>query len=63
VSIRKKFVQDKLISPSEMTKWHVDNLMTHLAALSLIVDDYQTDTHDLREDLGLKPAQLVFAPF
>jgi len=46
-----------LCDASELSKWHVDNLMTHLAALSLIVDEYQTDTYDLREDLGLKPLQ------
>lgn len=39
-----------------MSKWHVDNLITHLCALSLIVDNFTTDTHDLREDLGLTPA-------
>lgn len=39
-----------------MSKWHVDNLITHLCALSLIVDNFTTDTHDLREDLGLTPS-------
>lgn len=37
-----------------MTKWHTDNLVTHMAALSLIIDGFETDMHDLREDLGLK---------
>lgn len=42
----------------EMTKWHVDNLITHIAALSLIVDNFETDTHDLREDLRLDAKQM-----
>lgn len=40
-----------------MTKWHVDNFMTHIAALTLIVDDYVSDTFDIREDLRLKPTE------
>jgi hypothetical protein len=32
----------------------VDNLITHMAALVLIIDGFETDTHDIREDLGLK---------
>lgn len=38
---------------SELNKWHMDNLITHIAALTLYIDNYRTDTHDIREDLGL----------
>ncbi|OCK78833.1 DNA-directed RNA polymeras-like protein I 49 kDa polypeptide [Lepidopterella palustris CBS 459.81] len=48
-SIRRKFAP----AGSEMTRWHVDNLMTHVAAAALIVDNYEVDVNDLREDLRL----------
>lgn len=41
-------------SNSEMPRWNVDNLMTHIAAAALIVDDYAVDVNDLREDLKLE---------
>lgn len=39
---------------SEMPRWNVDNLMTHIAAAALIVDDFAVDVNDLREDLKLE---------
>jgi DNA-directed RNA polymerase I subunit RPA49 len=36
-----------------MTRWHIDNLMTHIAAATLIIEDYEVDVNDLREDLRL----------
>jgi len=51
-------VKKRFTDGNEMTKWHVDHLITHLAVLSLIVDNFETDTFDLREDLGLKPAEM-----
>ncbi len=42
-----------------MTKWHVDKLFIHLAALTLFVDDYEVDTYDLREDLRLDTKEYV----
>lgn len=48
-SLKRKFAVG-----GELTKWHVDKMMTYAAALSLFVDDYETDTHDLREDLRLE---------
>lgn len=42
-----------------MTKWHVDNLLTHAAALALVVDNFETDVHDLREDLRLDNKQIA----
>ena len=40
-----------------MSKWHVDNLITHIAALSLYIDNYVVDMFDLREDLRLDNKQ------
>ncbi|KAH0562231.1 hypothetical protein GP486_003068 [Trichoglossum hirsutum] len=37
-----------------MTKWRVDNLLTHIAALSLTIDDFEVDIFDLKEDLKLE---------
>lgn len=42
---------------SELNKWHVDKLMTHMAALSLYIDNWRTDIHDLKEDLRLDNKQ------
>lgn len=51
--VRRKFTEG-----TEMSKWHVDYLITHLAALSLFVDNYSVDTFDLREDLRLDNKQV-----
>ena len=45
-----------------MTKWKVDNLVTHICALALIVDNFDTDVHDIREDLSLDNKQFVSLP-
>jgi len=42
-----------------MSRWHVDNLMTHIAAAALTVDDYEVDVNDLREDLKLENKEYV----
>ncbi len=42
---------------SDMTKWKVDNLVTHICALALIVDNFETDVNDIREDLSLDNRQ------
>ena len=34
-----------------MSRWHVDKLMTHIAALALIIDDFELDIFELQEDL------------
>ena len=49
-SLRRKFAP----GGSALSKWHIDLLMTHAAALALVVDGFATDTHDLREDLRLE---------
>ena len=38
----------------QLNKWHLDNLMTHILALALILDNFTIDTHDIREDLKLE---------
>jgi len=48
----------KFAAGSELTKWHVDKLMTHTAALALFVDNFETDVYDLREDLRLDSKQI-----
>jgi DNA-directed RNA polymerase I subunit RPA49 len=37
-----------------MNQWEIDNLITHLCAMSLFIDGYETDTTDLRNDLQLE---------
>lgn len=50
-----------LIQDSELNKWHMDNLITHMAAITLYIDGFKTDTNDLREDLRLENKQYVFS--
>lgn len=50
---KKKFTENGLIN-----KYHSDLLITHLCTLSLLIDDFQTDTYDLREDLQLDLVQI-----
>ena len=42
-----------------MNKWAVDNLITHVCALALAVDDFEVDTYQLREDLRLENKESV----
>lgn len=49
-SVRTRFTND---SGSELGKWQVDNLCTHICALSLFVDGWVTDTTHLKDDLKL----------
>ncbi|RKF71320.1 DNA-directed RNA polymerase I subunit rpa49 [Golovinomyces cichoracearum] len=51
---KRKFVENGIIN-----KYHADLLITHLCAMSLIVDDFQTDTYDLKEDLQLDLSQIT----
>jgi len=48
----------KFAAGSELTKWHVDKLITYAAALALFVDNFETDVYDLREDLRLDSKQI-----
>ncbi|EMD67803.1 hypothetical protein COCSADRAFT_82745 [Bipolaris sorokiniana ND90Pr] len=55
LAIRRKFAPE---GSSEMPRWNVDNLMTHIAAAALIVDDQAVDVNDLREDLKLENKEI-----
>lgn len=44
---------------SALTKREVDGLITHLAAVNLLVDDLAVDIHDLTEDLGLTLKEMI----
>ncbi|QIW99844.1 hypothetical protein AMS68_005362 [Peltaster fructicola] len=48
-SVRRKFSDEK----NELSKWHMENLHTHICALSLYVDNWSTDTSNIRDDLRL----------
>ena len=39
---------------SNVSKWFVDYVITHTAALSLYIDNWQTDIADLRDDLRIE---------
>lgn len=43
-----------------MPRWNIDNLMTHVAAAALIVDDFEVDVNDLREDLKIENKEYEF---
>lgn len=54
MAIRRKFAGDS----SDMPRWNVDNLITHIAAAALIVDDLEVNTDDLRDDLKLENKEM-----
>jgi DNA-directed RNA polymerase I subunit RPA49 len=58
MAIRRKFAPENG-SGSDMPRWNIDNLMTHVAAAALIVDDFEVDVNDLREDLKLENKEYV----
>ncbi|KAF2028379.1 DNA-directed RNA polymeras-like protein I 49 kDa polypeptide [Setomelanomma holmii] len=55
MAIRRKFAAE---GSFEMPRWNIDNLMTHIAAASLIVDDFEVDVNDLRDDLKLENKEI-----
>lgn len=44
---------------NDMPRWNIDNLITHVAAAALIVDDLEVDVNDLREDLKIENKEYV----
>ena len=48
---------NSLLRSRSLTKWHIDKLITYVAALTLIIDDYEVDTYDIQEDLRLDDKQ------
>ncbi|RMZ73269.1 a49-like rna polymerase i associated factor [Pyrenophora seminiperda CCB06] len=55
MAIRRKFAPE---GSSEMPRWNIDKLMTHIAAAALIVDDFVVDVNDLRDDLRLENKEI-----
>ena len=52
--VRKRFASES----NELTKWHMQNLYTHICALSLFVDGWVTDTRNLKDDLRVEGKEL-----
>lgn len=46
-------------SSSDMPRWNIDRLYTHIAAAALIVDDLEVDVNDLRDDLKVDNKECV----
>ncbi|KAL8926724.1 MAG: hypothetical protein Q9208_002798 [Pyrenodesmia sp. 3 TL-2023] len=38
----------------DLTRWHLDNLVTHICALAITVDGFTTNVYDLGQDLRLE---------
>lgn len=39
---------------SQLNKWHIDNLITHILALAVVVDKCTSDIYDIQNDLRLE---------
>ncbi|KAI9700300.1 MAG: DNA-directed RNA polymerase I subunit rpa49 [Candelina mexicana] len=53
-TIKRRFAPE-----ATLTKWHIDNLITHIAALSLLVDNFEVDVYHVKEDLKLDNKQIA----
>ncbi|KAK5130756.1 hypothetical protein LTR08_001701 [Meristemomyces frigidus] len=53
-SVRRRFSN----SANELPKWHLENLYTHICALSLYVDGWTTNSVELRDDLKMENKQI-----
>ena len=51
-------LMERFTSNGKIRSWHVDLIKTTIAVLSLIVDDFETDTFDLRTDLEMKVPEI-----
>lgn len=47
------------VGGSLVNKWATDNLITHICALALVIDHFEVDTSQLREDLRLENKESV----
>ena len=54
-SVRRRFAN---AAGNELPKWHMDNLYTHICALSLYVDGWTTDVTLLRDDLRMENKEI-----
>ena len=52
--VRKRFAEG-----SELNKWHVDNIITHICALALTIDNFTTDISHLCYDMRLEAKEYV----
>ena len=44
---------------NDMPRWNTDNLITHICAAALIVDNFEVDVSDIRNDLKLENRESV----
>lgn len=51
-------VQRKFSEGREMKKWNSDYLLTHICALACLVDNYEVDFWDLKNDLAIETKQM-----
>ena len=51
-------VSRRFAEGSILSRWHVDNLITHICALAITIDDFAIDVYDIREDLKLENKQI-----
>lgn len=51
-------IQRKFSDHGVMSKFQSDLLITNVCALALIVDNFEVDMYDLREDLNLEPKEM-----
>ncbi|KAK3071775.1 DNA-directed RNA polymerase I subunit rpa49 [Teratosphaeriaceae sp. CCFEE 6253] len=52
-------VRRRFATPAnELPKWQLENLYTHICALSLYIDDWRTDTTNLKDDLKMENKQI-----
>ena len=42
-----------------LKKWHQDNLLTHILAITLVVDGFETDTYHIQRDLGMEASAIA----
>ena len=43
----------------KVTRWHDDRVITHILALTLVLDSFETDTYDIQLDLQLDAQQIA----
>ncbi|KAF1971799.1 DNA-directed RNA polymeras-like protein I 49 kDa polypeptide [Bimuria novae-zelandiae CBS 107.79] len=49
-TIRRRFASEN----NDLPRWNIDNLITHACAAALIVDDFEVDVNDLKQDFKLE---------
>ena len=47
-------VAQRFAAGFQLNRWHIDNVITHILAITITLDNFTTDTHDIREDLKLE---------